>query len=537
MQYVFALDTSDYVIVPKEKEELSLLEMIRKRKGNELPTSQFLSHLDGTYTSGVEENQTGISEIVPNWIQDNCIMCNQCSLVCPHGVIRPYLLTEEEYQKAPDLIKRRCKKAVGPNMNGMYFTIAVNIKKCTGCGLCMNTCPGLRQSKALISSPYQEQQKAHQQEIYDYLENHVSEKKQENPFTLKTSQFQKPKFAFHGACAGCGETPYIKLLTQLYQDQLVIANATGCSSIYGGSVPEIPYQIPWASSLFEDNAEFSLGMVVANRRMKKKIQTLMEQHHEDHPELYQTWIDHQNDFNITRSVYEKLKEQTPEYLKDFLPYIKKQVYFAIGGDGWAYDIGFGGIDHVLASQEDINILVLDSQVYSNTGGQASKASPEGSIASFASTGKKTAKKDLARIAMQYPHVYVATVSLGANPTQTIRAFEEAVLHPGPSIIIAYSPCISHGLKGGMSRSIESEKQATLCGYFPIFRRNPKTGFTLDSKQVDFEKYQDYLEMQTRYSMLKVVNPEKAEQLLRDNQEAAKERFQYYQSLEEKNPNQ
>lgn len=537
MQYVFALDTSDYVIVPKEKEELSLLEMIRKRKGNELPTSQFLSHLDGTYTSGVEENQTGISEIVPNWIQDNCIMCNQCSLVCPHGVIRPYLLTEEEYQKAPDLIKRRCKKAVGPNMNGMYFTIAVNIKKCTGCGLCMNTCPGLRQSKALISSPYQEQQKAHQQEIYDYLENHISEKKQENPFTLKTSQFQKPKFAFHGACAGCGETPYIKLLTQLYQDQLVIANATGCSSIYGGSVPEIPYQIPWASSLFEDNAEFSLGMVVANRRMKKKIQTLMEQHHEDHPELYQTWIDHQNDSNITRSVYEKLKEQTPDYLKDFLPYIKKQVYFAIGGDGWAYDIGFGGIDHVLASQEDINILVLDSQVYSNTGGQASKASPEGSIASFASTGKKTAKKDLARIAMQYPHVYVATVSLGANPTQTIRAFEEAVLHPGPSIIIAYSPCISHGLKGGMSRSIESEKQATLCGYFPIFRRNPKTGFTLDSKQVDFEKYQDYLEMQTRYSMLKVVNPEKAEQLLRDNQEAAKERFQYYQSLEEKNPNQ
>ena len=528
------LDTSSFIEKETEQESLSTIEMIRKRKGNELPTSAFVPYQDGTFHPGVEEPSVGMAETVPSWIMNNCIMCNQCSIVCPHGVIRPYLLTLEEYQKAPELIQRRCKKAIGPGMDDMYYTIAINIKKCTGCGLCMNTCPGLRQSKALIPSPYQSQAKDHEQEIYDYLEQYVTEKKQTNPFTVKTSQFQKPKFAFHGACAGCGETPYIKLLTQLYGEALVIANATGCSSIYGGSVPEMPYQIPWASSLFEDNAEFGFGMVVANQVMKRRIQTLMESHMEDHSDLYQKWIEHQNDVTVTKEVYNTLKNDTPDYLKSYLPYIKASIFFCIGGDGWAYDIGFGGIDQVLASDENINILILDSQVYSNTGGQASKASPKGSIASFASSGKKTYQKDLASIAMQYPNVYVATVSLGANAMQTIRAIKEAVEHPGPSIIIAYSPCIAHGLKGGMSKSMESEKLATACGYFPIFRRNPKTGFTLDSKQVNFDTYYDYLNMQTRYVMLKTVNPEKAEQLLKENKEAAEKRFSYYQSLEKEN---
>lgn len=534
MEVLEKLDTTSFEIKEEEEEKLSTIDMIRKRRGNELPTSAFIPYCNGTFKPSIEDNEIGMSETVPSWILNNCIMCNQCSLVCPHGVIRPYLLTAEEYEQAPELVKKKCKKAIGPGMENMYFALAINIKKCTGCGLCIHTCPGLKQSKALMFSNYKEQSKNHEQEIYDYLEQYVSEKKQSNPFTIKTSQFQKPKFSFHGACAGCGETPYIKLLTQLYGNELIVANATGCSSIYGGSVPEIPYQIPWASSLFEDNAEYGLGIVIAHKVMKKRIQHVMEQHMDDNSELYQTWIKNQNDIQITKQVYEILKNDTPEYLKEYLPYIKASVIFAIGGDGWAYDIGFSGIDQVLASDENLNILVLDSQVYSNTGGQASKASPKGSIASFASSGKKTYQKDLAAIAMQYPNVYVATVSLGANPMQTMKAMKEAVEHHGPSIIIAYSPCIAHGLKGGMANSIDSEKLATTCGYFPIFRRHPQNGFILDSKNVNFDSYYDYLQMQTRYSMLKVVNPEKAEQLLQENLDFAKRRFAYYESLSKEN---
>ncbi len=519
------------VNIPKREyeEEIEVVDgifnMIGKRQGYELPTSAFIGKENGTFdgnTSCLEKRI--ISSKVPRWIKENCINCNQCSLVCPHGVIRPYLLDQKEYDKAPSYIRSRAMKAIG--MDNYYFIIGISVSDCTGCGVCIKTCPGLKNKKALVMDDIN----YNEQEVFNYLEKNVT-KKDINKFTIKGSQFIKPKFEFSGACAGCGETAYIKLLTQLFGNHLIISNATGCSSIYGASVPSMPYAVPWASSLFEDNAEYGFGMVIANKTIKNRIAKIMASNMDnENSSLFKEWLDNSNNYDVTKKVYDNLTDNLPDELKAIKDYIIHRSIWCIGGDGWAYDIGFSGIDHVLASNENINILVLDSQVYSNTGGQSSKASPKGSIASFTAQGKLNDKKDLARIAMSYPNAYVAQVSLGANAMQLIKAFKEADSYDGPSIIIAYTPCISHGIKGGMSNSVEMEKLATLCGYYPIFRRHPINGFTLDSKKVDFELYEKFLSSQTRYAMLKVVNPAKANELLVANKDYAKKTYAYYEKM-------
>ena len=503
----------------------NIYEALSHRKGNDLAVSAFEGFEDGSFEH-LEPEMQNISEFVPKWINENCIQCSMCSLVCPHGVIRPFLLNEEEYSSAPEYVKERCKPAIGAK--DYYYIIGVSAKNCTGCGVCINTCPGMRGNKALV---FEKLKESKNDLIFDYLVNNVSSKNNFKKETIKGSQLVKPKFAFHGACAGCGETAYIKLLTQL-SDNLVIANATGCSSIYGGELPNLPYSVAWANSLFEDNAEFGYGILMGYENGKNMVRNYMMNHKD---ELFDKWLSNSNDYNVTKEIYEKIDYEKHPRLKELKNYIVSKNVWAIGGDGWAYDIGFGGIDHVLSSGSNINILVLDTEVYSNTGGQASKATPEGMVAEFAASGKKNFKKDLARIAMAYPDVYVAHVSLGANMMQTIKAFNEAINHEGPSIIIAYCPCISHGIKKGMGCSVEEEALATKCGYFPIFRYDgSKDEFSLDSPNPDFSLYDEFLNNQTRYSMLKTVNPDKAEEMLKLNKEAAMKRFEFYKSLVNKN---
>lgn len=512
----------------------SLLTMIEKREGNNLPVSSFVECNDGRfYYENKKLDKKAISKIVPNWISSNCINCNQCSFVCPHSVIRPVLLSEEEYQKAPDYVKNRAVKPLGNDLSDYYFMITISIKNCTGCGLCIKTCPTL--NKALVDMKIDEAIRNKEQEIFDYVDKYITEKEVSNKYTVKGSQFKKPKFEFCGACSGCGETAYIKLLTQLLGDQLVVANATGCSSIYGGSIPDLPYKISWASSLFEDNAEYGYGMVLANTLKQDKVAKVIEKEIEYDKEILTKWLDNRHNIDITREVYNVLKDKKlPVALKNVLEDIKTKSIWCIGGDGWAYDIGYSGIDHVLASKDNINILVLDTEVYSNTGGQSSKASPRGSVASFTTSGKKRAKKDLAAIALMYPNAYVAQVCLAGNKEQVVRVMKEAINYNGPSIIIAYTPCISHGIKGGMANSLESEKLAVKCGYFPIFHRNPENSkFILDFKNVDFDLYESYLDSQLRYRMLKTVNEKSAKELLEANKQDAIRRFNYYKDLENK----
>lgn len=521
----------------KEIDEENLYSEIDNRNGDNIPVSSFLKYKDGSFIPGTSKyDKREISDNVPKWIKENCIMCNTCSTFCPHAVIRPYLLNKEEYENAPKYIKDRCLIPYNPDLKDYKFTLGISVKDCTGCGVCIKSCPGIRGDKALTFNDLEDSIKDKEQKIFNYLENEITDKKVDTK-TIITTQFHKPKFEFSGACAGCGETPYLKLLTQVFGDYLVVSNATGCSSIYASSMPSMPYSIPWANSLFEDNAEYGYGMLLANKTMKNRIKDLMESDINDevNSEYYKKWLDNSDNFEITKEVYEKLDyRRVPKQLSDLREYIVKRSIWTVGGDGWAYDIGYGGIDHVLASNENVNILVLDSQVYSNTGGQSSKASPKGSIASFASIGKAQNKKDLARIVMSYPHVYVATISMGANPNQALKALKEAENYHGPSIVIAYSSCIAHGIKGGLINSMEMEKIATQSGYFPIFRYNPDTKeFNLDSKQVDFELYDEFLENQTRYNMLKVVNPKRAKELLKENKANAMERFKYYQELANK----
>lgn len=521
-------DNEDY---HKEITNQSFIEKIMRRKGEKLKTSDFIERADGAFESGTSAiEKRYISTLAPVWLNENCINCNQCSLYCPHGVIRPFLLNEEEYKIAPAEIKTRCKKAIGMDY---YYIISASVADCTGCGVCASICPGMKGNKALIM----EKLEKNEQKIFDYLDKNISAKKIDNIYTTKNSQFIKPRFAFHGACGGCGETAYIKLLTQLFGEHLIISNATGCSSIYGGSAPSTPYTIPWASSLFEDNAEFGYGMLVANNMMRSKIAHIMEKNMDNENNmLFKQWLENPNSYEITKNVYENLSANIPDELKELKDYITMRNIWCIGGDGWAYDIGFSGIDHVLSSNDNIKILVLDSQVYSNTGGQASKASPKGAIASFASSGKVNNKKDLARIAMSYPQAYVAQISLGANPQQAIKTFKEANEYNGPAIVIAYTPCISHGIKGGMENSVAMEKLATESGYFLTFRRHPINGFVLDSKRVDFELYEDFLNKQTRFNMLKAINPKKADELLAANKDFAINTFNYYEELSKKDLN-
>ena len=487
----------------------NVYEAMFHRMGDNLKVSDFKDMEDGKMdinTSSKEKRM--ISDIVPSWINSNCVKCNMCSLICPHGVIRPFKLSDEEYEQAPSYIKERCVD---------NYILAISVKDCTGCGLCMKTCP----SKALISQKLFD--KLEEQKVYDYLEQNIT-CKEENVFNIKNSQFREPKLQFSGACAGCGQPAYIKLLTQLF-DNVIISNATGCSSIYGASAPSMPYKIPWASSLFEDNAEYGFGMIMSNQVMKDKIKDIFSKY--DEP-LFKKWLENPSDYNITKEVYDNIDYDKYPILKPIKDYIIKRNIWIVGGDGWAYDIGFSGIDHVLASGENVKILVLDTQVYSNTGGQASKATPKGSVALFASSGKMTAKKDLAKMMMSYSNVYVAQVSLAANPMQTIKAFKEANEYNGPAIIIAYAPCISHGIKGGMVNSLDMEKEAVNCGYFPLFRNNPLTKFSLDSK-ANFDLYEDFLLKQTRYHVLTKVNEEGLE-LLKQNKQNAIDRYNYYSSL-------
>ena len=521
--------TIDNNFSDKEEEKTSLVKTIMKRKGESLKTSDFVRRADGVFESGTSVlEKRYISDVVPAWISSSCSNCNQCSLYCPHGVIRPFILDEEEYNNAPEEIKKRAVKAIGMDY---YYIISASVADCTGCGVCVSVCPGMKGNKALTMDKINPKE----QEVFNYLDKNIKPKDVGNIFTVKNSQFNKPKFAFSGACAGCGETAYIKLLTQLFGEHLIISNATGCSSIYGGSAPTTPYTIPWASSLFEDNAEYGYGMLIANNVIRTRIAGIMEKNMDnENSELFKEWLDNSNSYEHTKHVYDNLTDNIPEELKELKDYITVRNIWCIGGDGWAYDIGYGGIDHVLASRDNIKILVLDSQVYSNTGGQSSKASPKGAIASFASMGKKTNKKDLARIAMSYPDVYVAQVSLGANPMQVVKAFKEANEYDGPAIIIAYTPCISHGIKGGMEHSVDMEKLATNSGYFLTFRRHPIDGFTLDSKNVNFDLYEEFLNNQTRYNMLKVINPDKANDLLQANKDNAIKTYNYYDELGKSN---
>ncbi len=508
-----------------------IFKLMSDLKGNDLKVSAFKDYKDGTFIKGTSQyEKRGIAENVPAWNPENCIQCNLCSFVCPHAVIRPFLLTEEEYQKAPLEVKEKALKAIG---NNYYFQIGISTLDCTGCGICAKICPGKDGNKALRMKPFDE---INHQNGFDYLVNEVTVKKEVIKNNVKASQFQKPLFEFSGACAGCGETPYLKLLTQLFNDRLIIANATGCSSIYGASMPSMPYLVPWANSLFEDNAEYGFGMVIAYQQMRKRIENMMidmiDNVDEESRYLFELWLNDKDDYEVTKEVYERLDYQKVPFLEPLKEYLKTRSVWAVGGDGWAYDIGFGGIDHVLASHHNINILVLDTQVYSNTGGQLSKASEKGSVSKFSISGKDTIRKDLARMMMTYKHAYIAEVSLGANMKATLDAFIEAEKHKGPSLIIAYATCILHGIKNGMEESIEHQKKAVACGYFPIFRYNPTEEiFKLDYNNPNFDLFDHFLDSENRFTILKNINQKRAAKLRMELKKEAKERFAYYQSLE------
>ena len=501
----------------QEKNNLSFEETIGLLKGNELPVSAFMDKMNGIYPGGTTKyEKRDIAENVPCWIKENCIECNQCAFVCPHGVIRPYLLDENDnYEATIPSIMPKDKK----------FAIGISYEDCTGCGLCANMCPGKGGKKALEMNKYDKSKFTN--DNFNYLNEHKA-KYNSKIVNVKNLEFTDPKFEYSGACAGCGETAYIKNLTQLFNDNLIIANATGCSSIYGASAPSTPYSIPWANSLFEDNSEFGLGIKTGINIKREKIKKYMEEHKDP---LFTKWLENMEDYNVCHEVYQEIDFKKYPELNELRDYIVPKSMWIIGGDGFAYDIGYGGLDHVLSTNENINILILDTEVYSNTGGQSSKSSNLGSIASFTANGKTNYKKDLARIAMCYPHVYVACVNIGYNKEQYLKALQEANNHKGPSIIIAYAPCIEHGIKTGMEHSLDDARLATECGYFLTFRYNPDNqAFTLDSKEIDDTKYDQFLSNENRYANLKKVNPDDAERLLNMQKEWSKKRFDYYSKL-------
>ncbi|MBQ3306719.1 MAG: pyruvate:ferredoxin (flavodoxin) oxidoreductase [Bacilli bacterium] len=523
-----------YVDYDKEIEpKKSMFEIIDNMDGDSLPVSTFIKMPNGEFEAGTSKlDKRDSSEVAPSYCPENCIECNMCSLVCPHAVVRPFLLDEKEVMDAPESVTRDLKDANIKDQD-YKFTIGVSIEDCTGCGLCAEMCPGKQGAKALVMKMKHELREDKKDEEAKYLFEEVKEKKNVMPTnTVKGSQFVKPKFEFPGACAGCGETPYLKLLTQLFGDRMIVANATGCSSIYGASTPSMPYSIPWANSLFEDNAEFGFGMKVADEAMKNQIISLIQTNKDkikkSEKEIYNAYCKEQTLENA-EALMNIIDDTSITELKDLKDFIMPKSVWMIGGDGWAYDIGYNGIDHVLANNKNVNILVLDTEVYSNTGGQASKSTRTGAIAKFAAGGKETAKKNLAKMAMSYPHVFVGTISLGANPMQAIRVMKEAEAYDGPSIIIAYAPCIAQGIIKGMKNSINEERDATNSGYFPIFSYNPASKeFKLDSK-ADFTKYDEFMLGEDRYKSLSKVNKE-GSKLLSQNKEQAEETFKYYESL-------
>ena len=524
---------------------------VNAQEGNTLPVSAFTEYVDGTTPSGSSAfERRGIAVDIPVWQSENCIQCNRCAFVCPHAVIRPVALTEEEVANAPEGFE--AIDMIG--MPGYKFSISVSAYDCTGCGSCANVCPGKKGAKALVMKNMEEN--AGSQVFFDYtkelpVKEDVVAKFKEN--TVKGSQFKQPLLEFSGACAGCGETPYAKLITQLFGDRMYIANATGCSSIWGNSSPSTPYtanakgQGPaWSNSLFEDAAEFGYGMLLAQRAirdgLKAKVEELVEKaEKEDVKAAAQEWLDTFAVGATNGTATDKLVAALEacdcdcDLKKDILvnkDFLAKKSQWIFGGDGWAYDIGFGGVDHVLASGKDINIMVFDTEVYSNTGGQASKATKTGAIAQFAAGGKDIKKKDLASIAMSYGYVYVAQIAMGADYNQTVKAIAEAEAYPGPSLIIAYAPCINHGIKKGMSKAMTEEQLAVECGYWNNFRYNPDAAnkFTLDSKEPNLEGYKDFLNGEVRYNALMRANPEKAEAMFAQNEAEAKARYNYLKKL-------
>lgn len=550
-------DAVDAVPVTKDRPEFIEEVMIpmNRQEGDELPVSAFVGREDGTFPSGTAAyEKRGVAINVPEWIPENCIQCNQCSFVCPHASIRPVLVSAEEKAKAPEGFVSL--KATGKGFEGLEYRMQVSPLDCLGCGNCADICPA--KNKALLMKPIESQME--QAENWEYGQTVSIKDGLMNKATIKGSQFAQPYIEFSGACAGCGETPYIKLVTQLFGDRMMISNATGCSSIWGAPAPSMPYckdengrGPSWANSLFEDNAEYGLGMAIGVRQMRSKIQDSMEALMEksipsDMKEAFENWIAKKNDGESSREVSEKVLEaigkatakdaETKALLKeitdrkDFL--VKKSVW-ALGGDGWAYDIGYGGLDHVLASGEDINVLVFDTEVYSNTGGQSSKSTPTAAIAKFAASGKKIKKKDLGMMAISYGYVYVAQVGMGADKNQLLKAITEAESYDGPSLIICYAPCINHGIKKGMGKTQEDTKDAVETGYWHLYRFNPelkkegKNPFALDSKEPKRD-FREFLMGQVRYTSLLSEFPEEAEKLFKKAEEDAKERYESYRKL-------
>ncbi|MCD6355273.1 MAG: pyruvate:ferredoxin (flavodoxin) oxidoreductase [Prolixibacteraceae bacterium] len=529
-------------------------DVINAQSGDDLPVSTFKGIEDGTFPAGTAAyEKRGVAVNVPEWQVDNCIQCNQCAYVCPHAAIRPFLLTDDEVAAAPE--GTNTKTAIPSKIfGGLHFKIQVSVLDCTGCGNCADVCPS--KEKSLVMKPLGTQQDEIKR--WDYMIDKVSlkEKVVDKTKSVKNSQFAQPLFEFSGACAGCGETPYIKLATQLFGERMMIANATGCSSIYGGSAPSMPYcknknsghGPAWANSLFEDNAEYGFGFAEGVSAFRDRIASIMTNAlsngaSDAEKEVFTEWLENKDNAEgsvaASAKVLSVISESKSEYAKEIIglkQYLAKKSIWIFGGDGWAYDIGYGGLDHVMASGEDVNVLVLDTEVYSNTGGQSSKATPVGAVAKFAASGKKIRKKDLGAMMMAYGYVYVAQVAMGASNNQYFKALKEAEAYPGPSIIIAYAPCINHGLRASMGRSQEEEKKAVASGYWSLFRYNPllekegKNPFQLDSKEPDWSKFKEFLNGEVRYTSLKKSFPETAEELFTSAEENAKWRYNSYKRM-------
>ncbi|WP_172198057.1 pyruvate:ferredoxin (flavodoxin) oxidoreductase [Campylobacter sp. RM16188] len=528
---------------------------INAAKGDSLPVSAFLGYEDGHFESGTTAyEKRGVGVMVPKWIEENCIQCNQCAFVCPHAVIRPFLIDDNELEAAPQTVKDHVLDAKGKELKGLKYKIQVSILDCTGCELCAQNCPS--KEKSLVMVPFEEEQEKNEQVNADYLFKNVTYKDDlMSKESVKGSSFAQPLFEFHAACPGCGETPYLGLITRLFGDHMIVANATGCSSIYGGSAPSTPYTtnkdghgVAWANSLFEDNAEFGMGMEVATQTIRHRIEDIMLRTKDIVPNalsaLYTDWCEFKNDSAKTKEIAKILVpilEQNSQVkgVKEILSlkkYLIRKSQWIIGGDGWAYDIGFGGLDHVLASGENVNVLVLDTEVYSNTGGQSSKASRAGSIAQFTASGKPAQKKDLGYIAMTYGNIFVAQINSNASQANTIKAILAAEAYDGPSLVIAYSPCIAHGIKGGLSYSGNQAELATKCGYWPTYVYDPrlmkegKNPLKMTSKEPDWSLYEEFLLNEVRYSALKKTNPQHADALLKKNEDDAKRRYRQLKRL-------
>ena len=533
----------------------NVVKPINAARGDSLPVSAFIGYEDGHFEAGTTAyEKRGVGVMVPKWIEQNCIQCNQCAFVCPHAVIRPFLIDESELNAAPDGVKEHNLEAKGKEVKGLKYKIQVSPLDCTGCELCAQNCPS--KEKSLVMVPLEEELGKNEQENADYLFKKVAYKDDlMNKESVKGVGFAKPLFEFHGACPGCGETPYITLITRLFGERMIVANATGCSSIYGGSAPSTPYTtndegkgVAWANSLFEDNAEFGMGMNVAIETMRHRIEDIMRNNIDSVPNalsaLYNDWINFKNDGEKTQEITKNLLPILEQNLnapgvKEILElkkFLVKKSQWIIGGDGWAYDIGFGGLDHVLASGENVNVLVLDTEVYSNTGGQSSKSSRAGSIAQFTASGKPAQKKDLGYIAMTYGNIFVAQINSNASQANVIKAIAAAEAYDGPSLIIAYSPCIAHGIKGGLSQSGGQGELATKCGYWPTYLYDPRllkegqNPLKITSKEPDWSLYEEFLLNEVRYNSLKKTNPEHADELLAKNKADAQRRYRQLKRL-------